>query len=157
MVVVRQFLRSSANFTVRLFCIATLVAFSGLPLEAAPPSSGITYSGKILNSDDQPVNSGNVTFNVWVQTPTYCSLYSEQHVVDMAGSSGTYSFEVGKGALQSFPHNGFGIKTLSDVFNNSKKAADFNPVLEAGCAAVTLAEDEARIADRRFKARIAST
>ncbi|MGZ3745083.1 MAG: hypothetical protein ACXVBQ_14570, partial [Pseudobdellovibrionaceae bacterium] len=72
-----------------------LLVFS-LAEQTQAASSGLTYTGKILDSNDAPVTADSVIFTVTVYDPTgKCWLYTEQRSLDLSQSAGTFSFEVG--------------------------------------------------------------
>ncbi|MGZ3744588.1 MAG: beta strand repeat-containing protein, partial [Pseudobdellovibrionaceae bacterium] len=92
-------------------------------------SSGLTYTGKILDSNDAPVTADSVIFTVTVYDPTgKCWLYTEQRNLDLSQSAGTFSFEVGSddastlyGAAPIFNNSASGgPKNLADLFSNKK-------------------------------------
>ncbi|MGZ3749384.1 MAG: hypothetical protein ACXWRE_17205, partial [Pseudobdellovibrionaceae bacterium] len=92
-------------------------------------SSGLTYTGKILDSNDVPVTADSVIFTVTVYDPTgKCWLYTEQRNLDLSQSAGTFSFEVGSddastlyGGAPTFNNSASGgPKNLADLFSNKK-------------------------------------
>ncbi|WP_413287993.1 beta strand repeat-containing protein [Bdellovibrio sp. HCB337] len=83
----------------------------------------MTYTGRIFDSNDEPITASQVTFTLAVYDyDGKCLLYSEQRDLDLSVSKGTFSFEIGSpGALTSSFHGGAtGPQNLSDIFNNSK-------------------------------------
>ncbi len=85
-------------------------------LWAAPAS--FTYQGRIVKSDNSPLNYNNVSFQFEITTANgQCILYREQvDHVDMTNSGGVFDVPIG-GGVQSFP--GTGSFSLLDAFNNS--------------------------------------
>jgi len=93
----------------------------------AMAASAFTYSGKILDSNNTPLNSSNVLFTVTIYDALgQCWLYTEQRQLDFSQSSGTFSFDIGSNdstlVASSASLNGgaTGPQNLSDVFNNVK-------------------------------------
>ncbi|MGZ3770417.1 MAG: beta strand repeat-containing protein [Bdellovibrio sp.] len=90
-------------------------------------SSGVTYTGKILDSNDVPVTANSVIFTVTIYDPAgKCWLYSEQRNLDLSQTAGTFSFEIGSGdlatlygAAPSFNNSASGgPKNIADLFSN---------------------------------------
>ncbi|MGZ6398777.1 MAG: hypothetical protein ACXWRZ_13575, partial [Bdellovibrio sp.] len=92
-------------------------------------SSGITYTGKILDANDTPVTASSVIFTITIYDPAgKCWLYSEQRNLDLSQTAGTFAFEIGSddsttlyGAAPTFNNSaGGGPKNIADIFNNKK-------------------------------------
>ncbi|MGZ3805289.1 MAG: hypothetical protein ACXVB4_13830, partial [Pseudobdellovibrionaceae bacterium] len=97
--------------------------------QAATASSGITYTGKILDSQDAPVTASSVIFTITVYDPSgKCWLYAEQRNLDLSQTAGTFSFEIGSsdastlyGAAPSFNNQSSGgPKDLAELFSNKR-------------------------------------
>ncbi|MGZ3748997.1 MAG: hypothetical protein ACXWRE_16015, partial [Pseudobdellovibrionaceae bacterium] len=97
--------------------------------QAATASSGITYTGKILDSQDAPVTASSVIFTITVYDPSgKCWLYTEQRNLDLSQTAGTFSFEIGSsdastlyGAAPSFNNQSSGgPKDLAELFSNKR-------------------------------------
>ncbi len=64
---------------------------------------GVTWEGQITDSGDTPVTthmSGGTTvirFSIWDDTGSTCKLYEEDHNVDITGTNGFVSVEIGTG------------------------------------------------------------
>lgn len=59
----------------------------------------ITYHGRILDSDNRPVENANVTFKIRILSPNpgKCLLYEETRTLNMANSQGVFSIPIGDG------------------------------------------------------------
>lgn len=101
----------------RTFLLKALLLFLVLPL---PTWGGavITYHGRILDVQKQPVESNLVNFRVRVYSPnpSKCLLYEEVRSVDMSNSQGVFVIPIG---------DGLGTRTAADpgltiekIFNN---------------------------------------
>ncbi|HEY8270230.1 MAG TPA: hypothetical protein VIG33_05035, partial [Pseudobdellovibrionaceae bacterium] len=97
--------------------------------QASTASSGITYTGRILDASDAPVIDSSVIFTVTIYDPAgKCWLYTEQRKLDLSQTAGTFSFEIGSndsatlyGAPPSFNNQSSGgPKNLADLFSNKK-------------------------------------
>jgi hypothetical protein len=104
--------------------------FCGQNVQAAP---GFTYSGRILDSSDQPVTSNDVYFTSTIyDEDTRCWLYTETRRLDLSSSSGTFAFNIGSNdadlVASSNSFNG-SAATISDVFDNKKTITGL-----AGCS-----------------------
>jgi len=89
--------------------------------------TGITYTGRILDADDQPVVANQVYFkSVIYDENSHCWLYQEERQLDLSTSSGTFSFNIGSndpdlvGGTASYNN---GLTSLTDVFNNARSLA----------------------------------
>ncbi|MGZ3770940.1 MAG: beta strand repeat-containing protein [Bdellovibrio sp.] len=97
--------------------------------QAYAVSSGVTYTGKILDANDVPVTASSVIFTVTIYDSSgKCWLYSEQRNLDLSQSAGTFAFEIGSddattlyGAAPSFNNSASGgPKNIADLFSNKK-------------------------------------
>ncbi|HEY8271714.1 MAG TPA: hypothetical protein VIG33_12560, partial [Pseudobdellovibrionaceae bacterium] len=69
---------------------------------ALAATSGFTYSGKILDSNNAPVTATAVIFTVTVFDPAgKCWLYTEQRKLDLSQTAGTFSFEIGSSDIST--------------------------------------------------------
>jgi hypothetical protein len=109
--------------------LKTLLAVSLFMLMAQQTfaASGITYTGRILDSNNAPVVSSDVKFTVTVYDALgQCWLYTEQRQLDLSNSAGTFSFDIGSNdsslvaSSASFNGSTTGPQNLSDVFSNTK-------------------------------------
>ncbi|MGZ3747446.1 MAG: hypothetical protein ACXWRE_08755, partial [Pseudobdellovibrionaceae bacterium] len=65
-------------------------------VQAANSSSGLTYTGRILDAKETPVTASSVIFTVTVYDSSgKCWLYTEQRNLDLSQTAGTFSFEIG--------------------------------------------------------------
>lgn len=94
-----------------------VVFFFALGAIASPPS--LTYQGRILKSDGQPLEYNNVSFIFEITNPTgSCVIYREQkdgH--NMVNSGGVFDVPIGSGT-KLFPADP--LYGLLDAFNNSR-------------------------------------
>jgi len=113
------------GLTSSVFSLQGLLA--GILVSSATPAlalTGFTYTGRILDGNNAPVESSEVYFTTTIYDEnTRCWLYTEIRKVDLSQSSGTFSLNIGSNESDlvagsaSFNSN---VTTLSDVFNNSK-------------------------------------
>ncbi|MGZ3792764.1 MAG: beta strand repeat-containing protein [Bdellovibrio sp.] len=110
-----------------LFVSVLVVLGTAQPIYAV--SSGITYTGKILDAADAPVTASSVIFTITIYDPSgKCWLYTEQRNLDLSQTAGTFSFEIGSsdvstlyGAAPTFNNQSSGGPTnLADLFSNKK-------------------------------------
>jgi len=92
-------------------------------------ASGITYTGRIYDSNNSPITSTNVRFIITIYDSLgKCWLYTEQRQLDLSQSGGTFSFDIGasdsslvSGSAVFNNHlSPNGVKNMTDVFNNNK-------------------------------------
>lgn len=103
---------------VRRFILGAFLAFSLLSNEARA-NSGITYHGKILRSDDTPVNSTATQFRIQIRTPGIenCLLWEEYQTKDLFASNGVFIITISDTTEPSLIANTFPY-TLERVFSN---------------------------------------
>ncbi len=81
----------------------------------AAPSSFV-FQGRVLDSDDAPVEATNVNFTIQVLSTTdVCLLHEETFVVNMAGSQGQFNLSVGQGTNSGAG----GLANLEQALDNS--------------------------------------
>ncbi|XGC80312.1 tail fiber domain-containing protein [Bdellovibrio bacteriovorus] len=94
-----------------------VVLFASVVANASPAS--LTYQGRILKSDGQPLEYNNVSFIFEITNPSgSCVIYREQkdgH--NMVNSGGVFDVPIGSGT-KMFPTDP--LYTLLDAFNNSR-------------------------------------
>ncbi|HRO67042.1 MAG TPA: hypothetical protein PL182_05720, partial [Pseudobdellovibrionaceae bacterium] len=98
----------------RLFCIL----FIGLASATlARADAGVTYHGRLLKPNGEPVTSSAVHFRVQIRTPisTNCLMYEETQVKDLSASNGTFSLVLNDGSAAVPNGEPF---TLDRVFQN---------------------------------------
>lgn len=80
--------------------------------------SSLTYHGRIIKPNGQPVTANNVVLKVQVKSPgsENCLMYEETHIKDMTNSNGIFSVEVGTGSRVGAGVDG-GL-ALSKIFSN---------------------------------------
>jgi len=88
---------------------------------------GVTYSGKILNSNNEPVTSSNVKFSMTLYDSSgKCWLYTEQRQLDLSNAQGVFALDIGSNdgtlvpASSVFNGGPSGPQNFSDLFNNTK-------------------------------------
>ncbi|MFN9067358.1 MAG: hypothetical protein ACK5V3_09030, partial [Bdellovibrionales bacterium] len=61
-----------------------------------PTPSGITYHGKILRSDNSPLNTSNAVFKIEIRSPgsENCLLWQEEQTVDMSATNGVFVLNI---------------------------------------------------------------
>ncbi|MBX3041966.1 MAG: hypothetical protein KF789_14765, partial [Bdellovibrionaceae bacterium] len=76
-----------------LFC--SILFFSS----GAVASSGVTYHGRLLKPNGQPVTSNSVQFKVQIRTPSpsLCILFEEIYTRDLSMSAGVFSLTLNDG------------------------------------------------------------
>ena len=76
---------------------ALVVFFSVASLQAGPGS--FAYQGQIIRPDGRALEASSVTFTIEILSPgpEQCLLYQETHTINMQGSNGIFSFDVGEG------------------------------------------------------------
>ncbi|MNJ92541.1 hypothetical protein D3C87_102140 [compost metagenome] len=80
----------------------------------------ITYHGRLVGPDGQPVESNSVSFNIQVLSPASrgsCILYEEQRTLSMVSSDGIFVIPIGDGTTARTPNDpGF---LIEKIFSNS--------------------------------------
>lgn len=102
------------NGTYLFVLLSWLFAFSA---EASPNS--LTYQGRIIKSNGQPLENSSVSFLFEITSPNGgCVIYREQKDgINMLNSAGVFDVPIGSGT-KLFPTDP--LFTLLDAFNNSK-------------------------------------
>nr|BFD60766.1 hypothetical protein CKG001_28730 [Bdellovibrio sp. CKG001] len=102
------------NGTYLLILLSWLCAFIA---EASPNS--LTYQGRIIKSNGQPLENSSVSFLFEITSPNgSCVIYREQKDgINMLNSAGVFDVPIGSGT-KLFPSDP--LFTLLDAFNNSK-------------------------------------
>ncbi|HRO68294.1 MAG TPA: hypothetical protein PL182_12065, partial [Pseudobdellovibrionaceae bacterium] len=79
-----------------LAILALLLGVSGF----ANASPGISYHGRLLKPNGQPVTSNSVQFRVQIRTPLpeNCLLYQEFYSKDLSSSAGTFTVTINDGS-----------------------------------------------------------
>ncbi|RYZ93157.1 MAG: hypothetical protein EOP06_01965, partial [Proteobacteria bacterium] len=78
--------------------LSLLVGLISLQVQAAS-NAGITYQGRILKPDGQPLSGANVQFRLQIRTPgaQNCLMFEEVQVQDMRNSKGSFSLTMNDG------------------------------------------------------------
>lgn len=82
----------------------------------AATSTSLTYQGRILKSDNTPLQYNSVSFLFKIMDPSgQCTIYQEQHDgIDMTNSGGVFDIPIGTGAKQYVAAG----THVTDIFNN---------------------------------------
>jgi len=106
---------------VRIFIIfLTLAGLCGAQAQTSPQV--VSLQGRILDPASLPLESASVQFTIEVISPgaEECLLFQETHTLNMTGSGGVFSLNVGIGSRAGV---GFeDVSTLAQVFNNASGA-----------------------------------
>ncbi|WP_413288350.1 tail fiber domain-containing protein [Bdellovibrio sp. HCB337] len=96
--------------------------FLSLLISASTASAGIglTYHGRIMKPDGSALESASVQFTVQIRSPgnESCLLYQESQNIDMSGSAGVFSLELGANPGYRVAASVDGGNTISKVFAN---------------------------------------
>ena len=81
--------------TVRIFILAFSIS---LGLEALA-TSGITYQGRLIGPDGNPVTASSVQFKIQIRTPGSedCLMYEELQTLDLSATKGTFAISIADG------------------------------------------------------------
>ncbi|MBX3040526.1 MAG: hypothetical protein KF789_07470, partial [Bdellovibrionaceae bacterium] len=81
--------------------------------------SGVTYHGRLLRPNGQPVTSSTVQFRLQIRTPlsSDCLLFEEVQTKDLSVSSGLFTLSIGDGTATVVNTEPF---SLSEVFRNNR-------------------------------------
>ncbi|RYZ76898.1 MAG: hypothetical protein EOP05_03610 [Proteobacteria bacterium] len=84
---------------------------------AAGSNSGITYQGRILRPNGQPLDGSNVQFKIQLRTPNSsgCLMYEEMQLQDLSESKGVFSLTINDGSGSRTDTSGL---TLDRIFAN---------------------------------------
>lgn len=99
--------------------LGILIAF--LYSMSAHAGAVITYHGRVVSPDGQPVESNSVTFVIRVLSPATlgsCVLFEERRTISMAGSDGIFVIPIGDGT---------GVRTINDPGIEIEKVFVNNP------------------------------
>lgn len=97
-----------------LGCLILLLLVNLVPLQANSGDFGITYEGRIITPNNEPLVANKVEFLLRIlETRTNCLLYSEKNSADMSSGDGVFSMTIGKGSRLDDDNN----LNLDQVFN----------------------------------------
>ena len=98
-------------------CVAVTIFILFAQSAGANPASGITYHGRILKPDGEPLQGEHVSFRLQIRTPgsENCLLYEEVHSRDMRNSNGIFSLTLNDGTATRGNDSGL---NLERVFQN---------------------------------------
>jgi len=101
---------------IRFFITLVILFFTNAVYATLAPSIS-TYHGRIIAPNTLPLESPNVVFTVQILSPgpEACVLYEEEHELDMTGSEGLFSLNVGQGTVK-LTDPGIGLTTA--ISNN---------------------------------------
>jgi phage-related tail fiber protein len=111
----------TGTFT-RIFAFACL-ALAMAQASAAPTANpGISYSGRIMAADGvTPVTSPAVSFSVAIyDINKQCLLFTETRTLDLSGSGGSFSFDIGDGSAGATASYKGNVTDINGLFNNTK-------------------------------------
>ncbi|MBY0314700.1 MAG: hypothetical protein K2Q26_04230, partial [Bdellovibrionales bacterium] len=98
-----------------LFLIVTSTVMSSSHAQSVPTS--FVYQGQITKTGGVPLEANPVIFNVRIYSPTNdCLLYEEQHSINMLGSEGMFSLNVGGGIRSGSDYED--TSSIVDIFKN---------------------------------------
>ncbi|MBX3041546.1 MAG: hypothetical protein KF789_12635, partial [Bdellovibrionaceae bacterium] len=107
----RWFVNKFRYFLTAIFSLFCLVSLN------AQADVGVTYHGRLLMPNGQPVVGTSVRFQVQIRTPhpTSCVLFEEVHIRDLSASNGVFSITLNDGTASLTKNTGF---TLARAFRN---------------------------------------
>ncbi len=98
--------------------IALLIS---LPLFSWAGPKAFNYQGRIFKTDGTPITSSSVDFKIQIRSAgAGCLLYEETHNLNMTGSSGFFSFQIGTGT-RTTNDPGF---TMDQVISNDAELSN---------------------------------
>lgn len=82
--------------------------------------TGLTYHGRIMKPDGSALESSSVQFTIQIRSPgsEACLLYQETQTIDMSGSGGAFSLEIGENPTNRAPSSIDGGLALNKIFAN---------------------------------------
>ncbi len=93
------------------------IAFALFALHSvAQAGIGLTYQGRIIKPDGNPLDSSSVRFTIEIKSYNDCLLYQETQTVNLSTSAGVFSLNIGSAPAPNI-HNFVGT-SLSSVFTN---------------------------------------
>lgn len=104
---------------VRLGLLTILVSVFSMISQVSWAGAVITYHGRILDSNDHPVEAAAVTFRIRIYSPNpgKCLLYEESRTISMVGTQGVFVIPIGDG-IGNRSSSDPGI-TLEEIFANN--------------------------------------
>ncbi|MCB9072695.1 MAG: tail fiber domain-containing protein [Bdellovibrionaceae bacterium] len=95
-----------------------LVSLFSFSASAQVPGSFV-YQGQILKNGSAPLEANPVVFTVQILSQTNdCVLYEEQHSINMTGSSGVFSLNIGAGIRSGTDYEDTSV--LTNIFKNGQ-------------------------------------
>ncbi|MBY0315885.1 MAG: DUF1566 domain-containing protein [Bdellovibrionales bacterium] len=138
--------------------LGVLIFCTSFEAQAQVPSTFV-YQGQITRSSGQPLEANPVIFTVQIYSPSNdCLMYEEQHSINMLGTDGVFSLNVGAGirsgsnfedtsSIASVFQNGFNFTGITTCLSGSSYNALSGHTRKVrisyndGGGAVTLAQD----------------
>lgn len=115
----------------------------------AATTSGITYQGRIIKPDQQPLEGQNVQFRLQIRSPDSgnCLMYEEQQQIDMRNSGGIFAITM---------NDGSGTRTDTPTYNIDRIFANrgtftYNTTLCASGSSYTPNSADGRVLQVYFK------
>lgn len=107
----------SARLNVLIFVSASLILFTQASSAQVP--SSFVYQGQILKNGSTPLEANPVTFRVQILSQVNeCVLYEEQHSINMLGSEGVFSLNIGVGIRAGADFED--TSSLENIFRNNQ-------------------------------------
>ncbi|AHI06188.1 hypothetical protein BDW_08440 [Bdellovibrio bacteriovorus W] len=104
-----------------------LITFGTFVYLMGAQAAVMTYQGRVVQADGQPLVHQNVQFTVQVRSPdsNNCIIYQETHTLNMEGSDGIFSLNIGDGVRASAAVDGG--HSLFDVLSNKSTSSALGP------------------------------
>ncbi|MFN8846925.1 MAG: hypothetical protein ACK5V3_15705 [Bdellovibrionales bacterium] len=97
-----------------------LLLFIASSFVQAQTPSGITYHGKILRSDNSPLNTTNAFFKIEIRSPgsENCLLWQEEQTVDMSATEGVFVLNITDSSARGYSRTDGYAWDKNRVFSN---------------------------------------
>jgi trimeric autotransporter adhesin len=98
----------------RLLAFTLSVIALAFSMNAAAANSGVTYQGRILKPDGNPLTGSNVQFRLQIKSPdaNSCLMYEELQTQDMSSSHGNFSLTINDGTGVRNDTSGYGLDRI---------------------------------------------
>lgn len=103
--------------TNNLLRLGLLILVQFISAQAMASGAGLTYQGRLVGPDGNPVNAANVQFRLQIRTPgsENCLLYEELQSKDMSSSNGVFAISINDGSGVRQDTNTY---TIEQIFAN---------------------------------------